>query len=207
MIDSLISLIYVISRYLHIVAMAMILGGTVFYLLAVPFAIDELKVESQQVVFARARIIFRWVILLCTLVLLISGAILTARSMWVYRGDNIPLLRQMAIISHPDAPRTHDLDHPSIFEQPNVWYALHVAGALLCVLIAVALVRGGRPPTAPLPWMRLNLGLLLVTVLFAVLTRNARQQLFESIGATNNSPIPITAHEWEIDSAHLGADH
>jgi hypothetical protein len=194
MIEMLTSVGNVLCRYLHVVATALIVGGTLFYIWVVPFAIGELKEESQRIVFARARLVFRWIVFTSALLLLVSGAVVMGRSMWIYRGGQIPLFREMARISYPQAPPTEALDHPTIFERTTFWFVLHLAGAGLCLIIAIALVRGGRPPPSPLSWMRVNFVLLLVTILFAVMSRNARQRLFESIKPVT-SPLPTEIHE------------
>ena len=194
MIQFLTSVAYVISRYLHVVATAFLVGGTLFYLWVVPFAIAELKEESQRIVFARARLIFRWIVFVSALLLLISGAFIAARSMWIYRGEQIPIFRQMAQLSHPGTTSTPALDHPSIFEKPAVWYLLHLSVAIISLIIAVALVRGGRPPQAPVSWMRLNFVLLMLAILLAAMSRNARQRLFESIKPVA-SPLPADMRE------------
>jgi hypothetical protein len=181
MIEILTSASFVAGRYFHLIAAALIVGGTLFYLWVVPFAIAELKEESQQIVFARARVVFRWIIFTSALLLLLSGAAMTARNLWIYQGKQIPLFREMARVSHPAAPPTEDLDHPSVLERPELWFTLHLVAALLCLIIAVALVRGGKPPHAPVTWMRVNFVLLLIAVFLAVMTRNARQLLFESV--------------------------
>jgi hypothetical protein len=188
-------LAYVVSRYLHLVAAALIVGGTLFYLWVVPFAIAELKPESQQIVFARARLIFRRTVFVAAILLIISGAVIAGRGLWIYQGKQIPVLREAAMLSHPNSPPTHDLDHPDVFEKPALWFSLHVAASLLCLGIAIALVRGGRPPLAPITWMRINFALLLVTILLAVLTRNARQRLGDSVLKPLASPVPSEIHE------------
>jgi hypothetical protein len=194
MIENLLIVAYVASHYLHVVAAALIVGGTLFYLWVVPFAIEELKEESQLLVFARARLVFRWMVFISAVLLLISGAFVTARSIATYRNEQIPLFRQMAEIRHPNAPPTQVLDHPPIFDRPALWFSLHVGVAILCLLIAVALVRGRTPPHAPLLWMRLNFVLLLLAILLASLTRNARQRLFESIQPYSDE-LPASVHE------------
>jgi len=194
MIDLLTSAAYVLSRYLHIIATAFLVGGTLFYLWVVPFAIAELKDESQRIVFARARIVFRWIVFISAMLLLISGAFITARSMWIYRGEQIPIFRQMAQLSHPGKVSTPALDHPTIFEKPALWFLLHLAVALISLIIAIALVRGGRPPLAPVYWMRLNFVLLLLAIFLAAMSRNARQRLFESIKPVT-SPVPAEIRE------------
>jgi hypothetical protein len=181
MVDTLTSLVYVASQYVHLVAMALLVGGTVFYLWVVPFAIGELKEESQQIVFARARLVFRRVVFVAALFLLLSGAFMIARSMWTYTGQQAALFRDIAHLSNPTAPLPRVLEHPSIFEKPALWFALHVILAVICLLIAISLVRGGKPPHSPISWMRLNFFLLMLAILVAIMTRNARRTLFDSI--------------------------
>jgi len=181
MVDTLTSLTYVASEYVHLVAMALLVGGTVFYLWVVPFAIAELKEESQQIIFARARLVFRRVVFVAVLLLLISGAFMTARSMWTYTGQQAALFRDIAHLSNPTAPVPYVLEHPSVFEKPALWFSLHVTLAVVCLLIAISLVRGGKPPHAPISWMRLNFFLLMLAILVAIMTRNARRTLFDSI--------------------------
>ena len=185
--ETLLSLANVGSQYVHIVAMALLVGGTLFYLWVVPFAIGELKEESQQIVFARARLIFRRVVFVAAVLLLFSGAFMAARSMLTYPGQMIPLFREIARLSHPNTPLPDSLAHPSVFDKPTLWFLLHVTTALTCLIIAVALVRGGRPPHAPISWMRVNFFLLMLVILFAIMARNARRRLFDSV-----RPVPTS---------------
>ncbi|MBV8781827.1 MAG: hypothetical protein JO353_10555, partial [Phycisphaerae bacterium] len=77
MADALINFMYVISRYFHLISMTLLVGGTLFYLWVVPTAIAELK--EPHIVFARARWVFRRVVFASVLLLLVTGAIITAR--------------------------------------------------------------------------------------------------------------------------------
>ena len=65
--------IYILSRWLHMVGMTLIVGGTLFFELVLPVAIEDLKREQQLYVFARARLVFRWVVWIGVAALLISG--------------------------------------------------------------------------------------------------------------------------------------
>jgi len=181
MTETLTSVAYVGSQYVHIVAMALLVGGTVFYLWVVPFAIGELKDESQQIVFARARLFFRRIVFVAALLLLVSGAFMIARNLWTYSGQQLTLFRDIARLSNPTAPLPNILDHPSTLDKPALWFTLHLTMAFICLIIAVALVRGGKPPHAPLFWMRLNFFLLMLAILLAIMTRDARRRLFDSI--------------------------
>ena len=190
--DVLTAILYVSAHYFHLVTTTLLVGGTCFYLLIVPRAIDELREESQRIVFARARWLFRNVVLPSVVLLLITGAVLTVPNLWIYRGQQIHLFREMARLAHPDHPSVATLDDPSIFSRPAVWFILHAVVGIVTIVIAVLLVRGMIPPAAPLPWMRLNLFLLLVTILLACMTRNARQHLFESIRPKGPIPAGVT---------------
>jgi hypothetical protein len=141
-----------------------------------------------------SRLVFRWIVFVSALLLLISGAFMTARSMWIYRGEQIPIFKQMAQLSHPGAVSTPVLDRPTVFDKPALWFLLHLSVALISLIIAVALVRGGRPPLAPVSWMQLNFVLLLLVVFLAAMSRNARQRLFESIKPIS-SPLPAEMRE------------
>ena len=174
--------IYFCARYFHLVSAALLVGGTFFYLLVVPGAIGELKEEHQRIIFARARWFFRSVVISSVILLLISGAVMTGRHLWSYRGEETAMLRETArYVTHPGNAGVATLETPSIFSRPTLWFALHAAVGFIALCVAVALVRGDVPPPSPLPWMRLNLILLLLAIFFACLTRNARQHLLESV--------------------------
>src|SRR3569833_891769 len=92
MLESLSNLFFLFSRYLHIVATTLIVGGTLFFELVVPLAIGELKNEVQLVLFARMRWIFRSVVYISTVTLLLTGAISMYRNWNVINGDFIRFL-------------------------------------------------------------------------------------------------------------------
>ena len=71
------AILYVCAHYFHLVTTTLLVGGTFFYLLIVPKAIGELREESQRIVFARARWLFRNFVLPSVVLLLIKGAVLT----------------------------------------------------------------------------------------------------------------------------------
>jgi len=71
------NIILLLSRYLHIVCVTLLVGGTLFYEMVVPVAIGDLKTEQQLSVFARARWVFRWIVWLSAGILLISGTVTT----------------------------------------------------------------------------------------------------------------------------------
>src|SRR5256885_13605243 len=68
-------ILYPLSRWLHIVCTTLIVGGTLFFELVLPIAIEDLKREQQLYVFARARLVFRWVVWIGVAGLLLSGVV------------------------------------------------------------------------------------------------------------------------------------
>jgi uncharacterized membrane protein len=155
--DDIISLLFLLCRWLHVVATCTLVGGTLFYELIFPLAIDELRDEQKLWIFARARWAFRWIVWCSAIVLIASGAVSTWRNWDGYTGD-----------SSPQAGGA------------GLYWLLHVVVSLLGVIVAVALVRGRTPPRYPLVWMRINLMILLVAILLASAARHVRLRLLES---------------------------
>jgi hypothetical protein len=154
-------------RWVHIVAVSLIVGGTLFYELVVPRAIEDLPQEQQLYVFARARWAFRWVIYWSAAAIIVSGAV----SLYGMFPSYTSLY-----------PRTF-------------WPALiHVAAGLAALGIAVHLVVGGHPPRSPVAWMRISLVILLVTILAANLTRHVRFSARERSLFERPQPVLPTTH-------------
>ena len=68
-------IIFPISRWLHMVSFTLLVGGTMFYELVVPIAIEDLRKEQQLYVFARARWVFRWIVYISVVLLTITGLV------------------------------------------------------------------------------------------------------------------------------------
>jgi hypothetical protein len=147
------TLVYLFARYLHIVCATVLVGGTLFYEMIVPPAIDELKHEQQLFIFARARWFFKWIVWLCAAIIIISGVIGTY-SHWV--DYNRPPGDASAIV------------------RPGWWWAAHASCGVLAMIISVSLTIGKVPPTQPIRWMRLNLIILLLVMFLATVTRQTR---------------------------------
>jgi peptidoglycan/LPS O-acetylase OafA/YrhL len=166
-------LIDLLSRYLHIVCATLLVGGTLFYEMVVPIAIDELSTAQQLLVIARARWVFKWIVWLSAATILLSGIISSARH-WpqynqperVYRIDATPGLGAAPSmpIAVPPAGRA------------GWWWAAHASTGVVAVLIALSLTIGKVPPSQPIRWMRLNLVILLLVMFLATATRHARLQ-------------------------------
>jgi len=159
-----------ISRYLHIACTAVLVGGTLFYEMVVPAAIDELKTEQQLDVFGRARWFFKRLVWISAVLLLISGAVSTRKHWRAYEEE--PVVYTGGTLSEVDDVR------PSILRRPGWWWAAHASTGTLAVLIAVYLTTVARPPDHPIGWMRLNLVILLIVIFLASATRHVR--LFNS---------------------------
>ncbi len=144
-------LLFLFARYLHIVCATVLVGGTLFYEMVVPAALDELKPEQQLFIFARARWFFKWIVWVSAAIILISGVIGTY-SHWT----------------------EYNLQSAALMARPGCWWAAHVSCGILAVIISVSLTAGKVPPSQPIRWMRLNLIILLLVMFLATATRQTR---------------------------------
>src|SRR3954467_2614579 len=96
MTETLLNLFYLLSRYVHIVATTVIVGGTLFFELVVPLAIGELKTEVQLALIGRMRWIFRWVVYSSAIALIATGTISTYRNYHVLDGRFVRILADSA---------------------------------------------------------------------------------------------------------------
>src|SRR3954463_7389870 len=119
-----------ISRYLHIACTTVLVGGTLFYEMVVPLAIDELKTEQQLDVFGRARWVFRRLVWTSATLLIISGAVSTRKHWATYKAE--------AFVSPNGVPIDPE-EAPSVLRRPGWWWAAHASTGTLAVLIAVYL--------------------------------------------------------------------
>ena len=174
--DTVANLFFLVSRYVHIVATTVIVGGTLFFEMVVPLAIGELKTEVQLALFGRMRWLFRWVVYTCTIALIVTGSVSIYRNYSVLNGDFVRLLDQL--ISPEKVQAKQD---ESIWNRPKPWFIAHIAAGVVSIVIALMLVVGGRPPAKPLRWMRLNLLVLMLAIFLASASRGARQNLFQPL--------------------------
>jgi hypothetical protein len=168
-----------ISRYLHIACTTVLVGGTLFYEMVVPAAIDELKTEQQLDVFGRARWVFRRLVWTSAVLLVLSGAVSTRKHWSTYKDEALSPVGQ---------PLDADAA-PSVLRRPGWWWAAHASTGALAVLIAVYLTTVTRPPDHPVGWMRLNLVILLLVIFLASATRHVR--LFNADTARGRVVIPF----------------
>lgn len=167
--DPALNMLYLIGRYLHVVATAVLVGGTLFYEMVVPVAIDELRDEARLSVFARARWMFRGIVWASALVLLVTGGLSAYRNTHAYFEDEVKLVRGQSTTDVVEQRiRTA---RPSV---PGGWAVAHGALGLVTIAISLMLVSGPRPPTRAIGWMRLNLLLLLIVIFLASTTHYIR---------------------------------
>lgn len=147
-------LIYLLGRYIHIVSATLLVGGTLFYEMVVPIAIDELRPEQQLLVFARARWVFKWIVWTSVVMTIFSGVLSTESHWQQYANDRLPAVTAAG--------------------RAGWWWAAHASTGIVALMIALSLTIGSVPPTQPIRWMRLNLVILLLVMFFGTVTRHAR---------------------------------
>ncbi len=163
-----------VARYLHIACATILVGGTLFYEMVVPLAIDDLRPEQKMVVFARARWVFRGIVWISVL-LILAGGVVTTYVNWpqymkdTYRTSDInPAIRQ-------GESDSNSMPIPA-GSKPGMWWAAHASAGVIALIIAMGLTMGNVPPTQPIRWMRINLVILLLVMFLATVTRQARMQ-------------------------------
>jgi hypothetical protein len=161
------TLVFLSARYVHIVCATVLVGGTLFYEMVVPPAIDELKMEQQLLIFARARLFFKWIVWLSAALILISGVVSTYSHWNAYTQEQVFRIDKNGTPSPVIIPI-------SPLVRPGWWWAAHGSCGLLAVLIAVSLTFGKSPPTQPIRWMRLNLVILFLVMFMATVARQTR---------------------------------
>jgi uncharacterized membrane protein len=143
-------------RWLHIVCMTLIVGGTLFYELVLPQAIEDVAREEQLFAMARARLVFRWVVWISVIVLLATGIVQFYRMWQVYHfSDSVE------------------------FNYILRWIVAHSLLGIIAMVVALLLTIGRRPPEDPVRWMRLNLIILLVAIFLGSATRHFQMTLRE----------------------------
>lgn len=157
-------ILFPISRWVHMVCTTLIVGGTLFFELVLPIAIEDLKREQQLYVMARARLVFRWVVWISVGGLLLSGGVGAWRLLDLYGGDGYV----------------------------SRWAMAHVGLGVVGMVVALVLTTGSRPPEHPVRWMRLNLVILLVAIFLGSATRHFQLALREkSLREPKAPPAPV----------------
>jgi hypothetical protein len=159
-------MIFLLARYVHILCATVLVGGTLFYEMIVPPAIDELKVEQQLLIFARARWLFKWVVWLSAALIVLSGFVSTYAHWREYNRDRV---YEIQVANQPTEPM-----ELAPMARPGWWWAAHASCGLLAVVISLSLTIGKVPPSQPIRWMRLNLVILMLVMFLATVTRQTR---------------------------------
>lgn len=159
------NVVFLLARYVHIVCAAMLIGGTLFYEMVVPVAIEDLRHEQQLAIMGRARWIFRWIVWISAVLIILSGLIMAMRYWHFYQSDGVAVVQQ----SRPTESVAY-----SASLQSKWWFFAHAIAGVVAVLIAVTLTIGRRPPAKPVLWMRMNLVILLVAIFLATASNYVR---------------------------------
>lgn len=141
-------ILYTTMRWIHMVAMTLVVGGTLFFEFVVPLATESLKSEQQLDVFGKARWVFRRVVWVAAAGLVVSGAVSLQR-MW---------------------PTYHDEQYRASLH----WVVAHIALGIVSLGIALLLTSSRRPPSHHVGWMRINLAILLIGIFTADVARHIR---------------------------------
>lgn len=157
------NIIYLLARYMHIVCTTLLVGGTLFYEMVVPLAIADLKPEQQMIIFARARWVFKRIVVTSVMLLILSGIVSTHRHWDAYVQESISIVPTQSpqVISPP--------------LRPGWWWAAHASCGCMALLIAYTLTAGSAPPTHSVRWMRMNLVILLTVIFLGAGTQQLRQ--------------------------------
>jgi uncharacterized membrane protein len=162
--------LFPLSRWLHIVCTALLVGGTLFYEFISPKAIEDLKEETQLAVLGRVRWFFGQVVILSALLLVVTGSIAAYQQWHLYSG---------------------------IFHQVRPWIFLHVVLGVFALVVGVVAMARTRAPRTPLTWLRVNFVILLIVIFVAAVSRHIRMmirnnadQLHLPTGDPNPNPLP-----------------
>jgi uncharacterized membrane protein len=139
----------VLFRYVHIVSACLAVGGAFFIRFILPVGSRDLDPQSKEFVFLRSRRAFKMVVHSAILAFLVSGTYNAIR-LWPQYGVN------------------HLLLHP-------LWGA-HLFLALSVFTISIMLLRGVEPPRRHRGWMKVNVFLMLLTILAASTLKWARER-------------------------------
>jgi len=170
--DWLESVVMPLARWLHIVATATLVGGTLFYEFVIPPAIEDLKDETQLAVLGRVRWMFRGIVIFRAVVLIGTGIFETWR-VWPNYSNNYRPARE--------------------------WWMWHAIVGLVAMAIAVYVTLGDRVPRHPIAWLRVAFIVMLVAMVLSAITRHVRLSIEEDAerwGTNNQFPIDAVPLPW-----------
>ncbi len=143
-------ILFPLTRWLHLLASTLIVGGTVFFEFVVPRGIEDLKLESQLSIIAYLRLVFRKIVLTSVILLPITGA--------------VTFYQQWPAYLSPDGH----------WSPAAPWVIAHTALSLIGLALAAALVIGRRVPLRARQWMKINFVILMSAMFIASASRHVR---------------------------------
>ncbi len=185
------NVLYLLCRYVHLIAAMLLVGGFLFYEMVVPMAIADLKEQAQLAVFAQARWTFRWITWGSIVAVIVTGSYMTVFRMQTYiESEFIP--SPVDVVQRDTIPWAL---------RTGWWWAAHVLSAGVAILVALHLVSGDRPPTSPVSWLRLDLMLLLIVIFFATVTRQVDQIHYQrAINLISPTMRPLIQYPRDTDA-------
>ena len=157
------AVVFPLNRWLHVVATALLVGGTLFYEFVLPRAVEDLQPEVQLSVLGRVRWVFYRVVVLSTIVLGVTGAVATWRLLPLYQ-----------------APA---------FRIVPPWVMAHIGLGLLAVIVGQRVVARAHAPSHPLRWLRVNFVVMLIALFVAAVARHLRVEIQDGIERDNPQPF------------------
>jgi len=153
------TILFPLSRWLHVVCTALLVGGTLFYEFVLPRAIEDLREEVQLSVLGRVRWVFRRVVVLSVALLLVTGCVGAWRLVPLYRSE--------------------------AFRVVPPWVVAHIALGVVAMAVALIVMNRTRAPRHPLTWMRVNFVVMLIALFVAAVARHLRVAIQDGIERDN----------------------
>ncbi len=139
----------ILMRYLHVVAACLAVGGAFFLRFILPAGTRDLDAEKKESVLLRSRRAFKMVVHSAILAFLVSGIYNAIKLFPEYRA-NPPLLH-------------------------GLW-GTHLLLGLVVFAISIMLLKGAQPPRNHRTLMKVNVALMLLTILAASTLKWARER-------------------------------
>ena len=142
------SVLDILMRYLHLVSACLAVGGAFFMRFLLPVGTRDLDPEKKEYVLLRSRRAFKMVVHPAMLGFIVSGIYNSIRLFPQYKA-NPPVLH-------------------------GLW-GVHILLALAIFTISIILLKGVEPPRNHRTWMKINVVLMLLTILVAGSLKWARE--------------------------------
>ena len=153
--DWLQTVVFPLNRWLHIVATALLVGGTLFYEFVLPRAIEDLREEVQLSIMGRVRWVFFRIVAMSTAALVVTGAVAGWRLLPIYRDP--------------------------VFRVVPPWVWAHVGLGVIAMAVGLRVVNRTRVPRHPLTWLRVNFVVMLIVLFIAAVARHLRVTIQDGV--------------------------